>query len=72
MRVCRRSEMLRSLIESYDVYKDLLAKTQKGVTFYENVNVSVNQLLDRARRITVAEDEERQMIISRYRPKGEQ
>jgi hypothetical protein len=64
--------MLRSLIESYDVYEDLLAKTKKGVSFYKNMNVSVNQLLDKARRITVAEDEERQMTISRYRPKGEQ
>ncbi len=62
--------MIRSLIESYDVYEDLLSKTQKGITFYENVNATVNQLMDKARRITVADEEERQMTIARYRSKG--
>ena len=57
-------------MESYDVYEDLLTKTQKGATFYENVNANVNQLFDKAQRITVAEEEERQMIINRYKPKG--
>ena len=66
----RREKKIQSLIQSYDVYEDLLAKTQKGIDYYHRLDASIQQLLERARRVCSAQEEERLAIISRHQPKG--
>ena len=43
--------MIRDLINSYDVYEDLMAKSQKGLEFYKKLEVNVGLLLGRCRGV---------------------
>ena len=63
--------MVRSIIQSYEVYEDLLAKTQKGVEFYGKLDSNVSRLLERTRSVYKIEQEERDKILERLAPKGE-
>ena len=67
---CRRDVMVREIVQSYDVYEDLLAKTQKGVEFYNKLSANVTRLLERARSVCKAQGEERALAITRLAPKG--
>ena len=61
--------MIESLVYSYDVYKDLLDKQQKGMEFYEKLGASVTALLERTRRLCKTQQEERKIISEKM--KGE-
>lgn len=62
--------MVRAIIQSYEVYEDLLAKTQKGVEFYGKLDSNVSRLLERMRSVYKIEQEERDKILERLAPKG--
>lgn len=62
--------MIRSTVQSYDVYEDLLAKTQKGVEFYNKLDSNVSRLLERVRGVCKIEQEERDKILERLAPKS--
>ena len=62
--------MIQSLVHSYDVYEDLLSKSQKGVEFYKKLETNVARLHERTTRLVKQQDEERQQIIQRLKPKG--
>ena len=62
--------MIAGLITSYDVYEDLLAKSQKGIEFYRKLETNVTKLLQRIRGVARVQEEERQHITQRNQPKG--
>ena len=62
--------MIRELINSYDVYEDLLAKSQKGHDFYRKLEGNVSRLLAKCRDVCQRNSEERQKFIDKYKPKG--
>ena len=66
----RREATIEGLKNSFDVYEDLLAKSQKGLDFYKKLESNVNRLLERCRGICKQQAEERQQIIDRLKPKG--
>ena len=66
----RRDQTIRDLINSYDVYEDLMAKSQKGLEFYKKLEVNVGRLLARCRGVCKVQQEEREQITNRYKPKG--
>ena len=66
----RRDQTIRDLINSYDVYEDLMAKSQKGLEFYKKLEVNVGRLLARCRGVCKVQQEEREQITKRYKPKG--
>ena len=66
----RREATIDGLKNSFDVYEDLLAKSQKGLDFYKKLESNVNRLLERCRGICKQQAEERQQIIDRRKPKG--
>ena len=63
--------MIHGLIESYNVYEDLLAKSQQGIGFYQKLEANVSRLNDRIRGVIKVQQEERQQIINRHKSKGE-
>ena len=66
----RRDLMIRELVQSYDVYEDLLAKSKKGVEFYNKLETNVARLLTRTRGVCKVQQEERDMAMARLKPKG--
>ena len=66
----RRDQTIRDLINSYDVYEDLMAKSQKGLEFYKKLETNVGRLLARCRSVCKVQQEEREQITNRYKPKG--
>ncbi|XP_064646276.1 tyrosine-protein phosphatase non-receptor type 23-like [Lineus longissimus] len=66
----RREEMIQSLIQSYDVYEDLLAKSKKGIEFYDKLESNVTKLYQRLKGVCKVRDEERDQVMERLRPKG--
>ena len=72
MFVCyRREAKIQELIQSYEVYEDLLAKSNKGIEFYKKLESNVNLLLDKSRDKCKMAEEEREHIRRRLKPKGE-
>ena len=67
---CRREAMVEGLMQSCDVYEDLLAKSNKGVEFYRKLELNVTRLLERTQRVCKMQEEERQQIMARLQPKG--
>ena len=61
MSYCRQDQTIRDLIYSYDVYEDLMAKSQKGLEFYRKLEVDVGRLLVRCRG--VCKEQEGKMFI---------
>ena len=59
--------MIQALIHSYDVYEDLLSKSQKGVEFYKKLETNVTRLHERTTRLCKQQEEERQMIIQKHK-----
>ena len=66
----RRSTKVDHLIQSYDVYQDLLGKCQKGVEFYQKLETNVHVLLERTQRVCQSQEEERKLVMDRLKPKG--
>lgn len=62
--------MIRDLINSYDVYEDLKAKSQKGLDFYKKVETNVGRLLNRCKNVCKVQQEEREKMYNKYKPKG--
>ncbi|CAH1788596.1 unnamed protein product, partial [Owenia fusiformis] len=65
-----KQTFISNLILSYDVYEDLLQKSKKGIEFYEKLGKNVSRLLLRIKGVCKAQNEEREMIIERHKPKG--
>ena len=62
--------MVEGLMQSCDVYEDLLAKSNKGVEFYRKLELNVTRLLERTHRVCKMQEEERQQVVARLRSKG--
>ena len=59
--------MVQGLVHSYDVYEDLLSKSQKGVEFYKKLETNVTRLHERTVRLCKQQEEERQMVIQKHK-----
>ena len=59
--------MIQGLVHSYDVYEDLLSKSQKGVEFYKKLETNVTRLHERTVRLCKQQEEERQMVIQKHK-----
>ena len=62
--------MTKDLMNSFDVYEDLLAKSQKGQEFYRKLENNVSKLQTRCQALCRIQAEEREQIINRHKPKG--
>lgn len=62
--------MIESLIYSYDVYKDLLDKQQKGMEFYQKLKHNVQKLLDKATSLCKEQQDGRTKVEEKLTPKG--
>lgn len=51
--------MVKTLINSYDAYEDLMEKAKKGLDFYKKLQNNVSRLLSRIKSVTKVQDEER-------------
>lgn len=60
----RREMMISSLINSYDAYEDLLAKSSKGLEFYRKLEINVTKLLQRVKSTCKVQEEEREQILA--------
>ncbi|XP_012529695.1 tyrosine-protein phosphatase non-receptor type 23 [Monomorium pharaonis] len=60
----RREMMISSLINSYDAYEDLLAKSSKGLEFYRKLEINVSKLLQRVKSTCKVQEEEREQILA--------
>ena len=66
----RRDTKISELIKSYDVYEDLMMKTNRGVQFYGKLDSTVKRLLERTCSACQTCEEERSKILERLAPKG--
>ena len=62
--------MIRDLINSYDVYEELMAKSQRGLEFYKKLETNVGRLLARCKAVCKVQQEEREQVYNRMKPKG--
>ncbi|XP_011875510.1 PREDICTED: tyrosine-protein phosphatase non-receptor type 23 [Vollenhovia emeryi] len=60
----RREVTISSLINSYDSYEDLLAKSSKGLEFYTKLEINVSKLLQRVKSTCKVQEEEREQILA--------
>lgn len=60
----RREITVSSLINSYDAYEDLLAKSSKGLEFYRKLEINVSKLLQRVKSTCKVQEEEREQILA--------
>lgn len=60
----RREITISSLINSYDAYEDLLAKSSKGLEFYRKLEINVTKLLQRVKSTCKVQEEEREQILA--------
>ncbi|EFN72933.1 Tyrosine-protein phosphatase non-receptor type 23 [Camponotus floridanus] len=60
----RREIIISSLINSYDAYEDLLAKSSKGLEFYRKLEINVTKLLQRVKSTCKVQEEEREQILA--------
>uniref|UniRef100_A0A2R5LL12 Putative tyrosine-protein phosphatase non-receptor type 23 n=1 Tax=Ornithodoros turicata TaxID=34597 RepID=A0A2R5LL12_9ACAR len=67
----RREAMINSLITSFQVYEDLVLKTQKGTEFYKKLQGNVKKLLTRLKSVTQVQDEERTLLLEAQARKAE-
>ncbi|KAJ8415654.1 hypothetical protein AAFF_G00402110 [Aldrovandia affinis] len=56
---------VQTLVASYEAYEDLMKKSQEGKEFYEDLEGKASRLLERARTLCKARDEERQALLER-------
>ncbi|KAG7469840.1 hypothetical protein MATL_G00133110 [Megalops atlanticus] len=56
---------VQTLVASYEAYEDLMKKSQEGKEFYEDLEGKASRLLERARAVCKARDEERQALLER-------
>ncbi|XP_036357587.1 tyrosine-protein phosphatase non-receptor type 23 isoform X2 [Octopus sinensis] len=65
----KRETLIKELMNSYDVYEDLLAKSHKGLEFYTKLGSSIEQMLRRTRSVCQVQEEERGQIKNKYNSK---
>lgn len=51
--------MIKTLVNSFDAYEDLMEKAKKGLEFYKKLQCNVTRLLSRIKSVTKVQDEER-------------
>ncbi|KAG9345078.1 hypothetical protein JZ751_009619 [Albula glossodonta] len=56
---------VQTLVASYEAYEDLMKKSQEGKEFYEDLEGKASRLLERARTVCKAREEERQALLER-------
>ncbi|KAJ8354165.1 hypothetical protein SKAU_G00217320 [Synaphobranchus kaupii] len=56
---------VQTLVSSYEAYEDLMKKSQEGKEFYEDLEGKASRLLERARAMCKAREEERQALLER-------
>lgn len=66
----KRDIFFSSLINSYDVYDDLLGKSLKGLEFYKKLQNNIHKLAARVRSARDVQDEERQQRIESMNKKA--
>ncbi|KAI7807000.1 putative tyrosine-protein phosphatase non-receptor type 23 [Triplophysa rosa] len=54
---------IQMLAASYEAYEDLMKKSQEGKEFYEDLETKASRLLERAKTVSKARKEERQVIM---------
>ncbi len=64
--------MIQGLVLSYDVYEDLLSKSQKGVEFYRKLETNVARLHERTVRLCKQQEEERQNVTQKHKARSEE
>lgn len=62
---------MKDLINSFEKYEELLAKSQKGQEYYCRLNEAVMKTLERCRSECKVRQEERDMLVTKYAPKGQ-
>lgn len=67
----KREIFFSSLINSYDVYSDLLGKSLKGLEFYKKLQNNIHKLAARVRSARDVQDEERQQRIESMNKKAQ-
>ncbi|KAK7498289.1 hypothetical protein BaRGS_00010549 [Batillaria attramentaria] len=65
----KRETMVKDLINSFEKYEELLAKSNKGQDYYRKLNEAVMKTLERCRSECKVRQEERDMISAKYAPK---
>ncbi|KAG5856819.1 hypothetical protein ANANG_G00011940 [Anguilla anguilla] len=56
---------VQTLVSSYEAYEDLMKKSQEGKEFYDDLEGKASLLLEKARALCKARDEERQALLER-------
>ncbi|XP_062395532.1 tyrosine-protein phosphatase non-receptor type 23 isoform X2 [Sardina pilchardus] len=56
---------VQTLVASYEAYEDLMKKSQEGKEFYEDLEGKATKLLEKAKAVCQAREEERQAILER-------
>ncbi|XP_066546751.1 tyrosine-protein phosphatase non-receptor type 23 isoform X2 [Amia ocellicauda] len=56
---------VQTLVSSYEAYEDLMKKSQEGKEFYEDLEAKASRLLERAKTVSQAREEERQQLLER-------
>nr|XP_006635747.1 PREDICTED: tyrosine-protein phosphatase non-receptor type 23 [Lepisosteus oculatus] len=56
---------VQTLVSSYEAYEDLMKKSQEGKEFYEDLEAKASRLLERAKAVSQAREEERQQLLER-------
>ncbi|XP_014669831.1 PREDICTED: tyrosine-protein phosphatase non-receptor type 23-like, partial [Priapulus caudatus] len=65
----RRETRIESIINSYDIYDDLMKKAKEGIECYKKLQENVTKLLSRVSGAYKVQEEERQQIINRENAK---
>ena len=67
---CRRDAKIEELVYSYDAYKDLLDKQQRGMEFYQRLQHNVQKVKERTDSLCFAQKKERAVVAEKLKPKG--
>lgn len=65
----KREQFYSSLINSFDVYEDLLSKSAKGLDFYKKLHGNIQKLNSRVKAARDVQEEERQQLLKNALPK---
>ncbi|KAL7034369.1 hypothetical protein ACKWTF_007933 [Chironomus riparius] len=68
----KREQYYSSLINSFDVYEDLLSKSSKGLDFYKKLYGNIQKLMSRVKAARDVQEEERQQLLKKTLPKAQQ
>jgi tyrosine-protein phosphatase non-receptor type 23 len=66
----KADQFYSSLVASFDIYEDLIAKSVKGLDFYKKLHTNVMKLLSRVKAARDVQEEERQQLMRSMAPKA--